>query len=310
MRRRKIRLSRGERAFDIFNVIFMIILSLAMIYPFWYILIIAFNDGENARLGGIYFWPRVFTLDNFRFVLNYPGLWRAAWLTVIRAASGSVLTVLVCLMTAYALSKRYLRGRKVIIFYLLIPLFIGGTTVSRFIVMAHLGLINNFLVFIIPGAFSYFTAVILRSFIDNLPDSLQESAMIDGAGHIRIFAQIIMPLMKASIAAFLFFSVVHHWLDVQTNVLYITDRNLWTLQFLMERVLRAGQASVIIDLNSPIAAQIQLQRLIQGQEEFRPPTQQVISMAIMVVVTFPMLVIYPFFQRFFVKGVISGAIKA
>lgn len=305
----KIRRSRGEKIFDIFNVVFMITMAFVMIYPFWYILVIALNDGDNARLGGIYFWPRMFTLDNFRFVFNYPGLWRAAWITVLRAATGSSLSVLVCLMAAYALSKRYLRGRKFIIFFLLIPLFFGGTTVSRFIVMAHLGLLNNFLVFIIPGAFSYFTAVILRSFIDNLPEGLQESAMIDGAGHTRVFIQIIAPLMKASLAAFMFFGVVHHWLDIQANVLYITDRSLWVLQFLMERVLRAGQAAVIIDVNSPMAAQLQMERLAQG-EAFRPPTQQVISMAIMVIVTFPMLVIYPFFQRYFVKGTITGAIKA
>jgi len=285
-------------------------MAFVMIYPFWYILVIALNNGDDARLGGIYFWPREFTLDNFRFVLNYPGLYDAAILTVMRALTGAALNVLVCLMTAFALSKRFLMGRKIIIFYLLIPLFFGGTTVSRFIIMAHLGLINNFLVFIIPGAFSYFTAVILRSFIDNLPDSLSESAMIDGAGHFRVFVQIIMPLMKASIAAFLFFGIVGHWLDIQTNVLYITDRSLWTLQFLMERVLRSGQASVIIDVNAPLAASLQIQRLMQDQSNFKPPTQQVISMAIMVVVTFPMLVIYPFFQRFFVKGTITGAIKA
>ena len=310
MENRYIRRTNGERIFDIFNVLFMLMMAFVMIYPFWYILVIALNNGDDARLGGIYFWPREFTLDNFRFVLNYPGLYDAAILTVMRALTGAALNVLVCLMTAFALSKRFLMGRKIIIFYLLIPLFFGGTTVSRFIIMAHLGLINNFLVFIIPGAFSYFTAVILRSFIDNLPDSLSESAMIDGAGHFRVFVQIIMPLMKASIAAFLFFGIVGHWLDIQTNVLYITDRSLWTLQFLMERVLRSGQASVIIDVNAPLAASLQIQRLMQDQSNFKPPTQQVISMAIMVVVTFPMLVIYPFFQRFFVKGTITGAIKA
>ena len=310
MNKNKIRCSIGEKTFDIVNLAFMISMALIMIYPFWYVLVIALNNGEDARFGGIYFWPRMFTLDNFEFVLRYPGLWRAAAVTVLRCIAGATLSVLISLMVAFALSKRYLRFRKFIIFFLLIPLFFGGTTVSRFIVMAQLGLINNFFVYIIPGAFSYFTAVILRAFIDDLPFGLQESAMIDGAGHFRVFRSIVVPLLKPSIAAFMFFGIVAHWLDVQANVLYVTDRSLWVLQYIMHRVVSAAEANIIIDTNAPLTAARQLQYLAQGRGEFRAPTQQVIQMAIMVVVTFPMLVIYPFFQRFFVKGTITGAIKA
>jgi len=306
----KIRRTLGEKTFDTFNITFMILLSIVMIYPFWYVLVIALNNGDDARYGGIYLWPREFTLDNFNYVLRYPGLWRAAYVTVMRCVIGASLGVLVNLMTAYALSKRYLRGRKIIIFYLLVPMFFGGTIVSRYIVMAQLGLINNFLVYIIPGAFGYLTAVILRSFIDGLPYELQESAMLDGAGHFRIFWQILVPLMKPSIAAFMFFGIVHHWLDVSSTVFYITDRELWTLQFVMHRVVASAEANVIISTNDLLTAEMAMRYLSQGRGGFRPPTEQVIKMAIIVVVTFPMLVIYPFFQRFFAKGTITGAIKA
>jgi len=308
--RNRLTRSPGERIFDYLNVIFMILLAIVMIYPFWYVLIIAFNHGDDARFGGIYLWPRSFTLDNFHYVLRYPGLWRAAYITVLRCITGASLSVFICLLTAYALSKRYLKGRKVIIFFLLIPMFFGGTIIARYIVMAQLGLINNFLVYIIPGAFSYFTAIILRSFIDALPYELQESAMMDGAGHFRIFGQIIVPLLKPAIAAWMFFGIVAHWLDVTTNVFFITDRSLWVLQYIMHRVLASAEATVIISTNDPLTAAMQMRYLSQQQSTFKPPTEQVISMAIIAVVTFPMLVIYPFFQRFFVKGTISGAIKA
>jgi len=308
--RNKLHRSLGERLFDYGNVLFMILMALIMIYPFWYVLVIAFNHGEDARFGGIYLWPRSFTLDNFNYVLRYPGLWQAAYITVLRCILGASLNVFICLLTAYALSKRYLKGRKVIIFYLLIPMFFGGTIIARYIVMAQLGLINSFLVYIIPGAFSYFTAIILRSFMDALPYELQESAMIDGAGHFRIFGQIILPLLKPAIAAWMFFGIVAHWLDVTTNVFFVTDRSLWVLQYIMHRVIASAEATVIISTNDPLTAAMQMRYLSQNRTGFRPPTEQVISMAIISIVTFPMLVIYPFFQRFFVKGTISGAIKA
>ena len=309
--RNKLRRTTGEKIFDVCNVLFMILMALVMIYPFWYVLIIAFNNGDDARFGGIYLWPRTFTLDNFNYVLRYPGLWRAAYITVMRCITGASLSVFICLLTAYALSKRYLKGRKVIIFYLLIPMFFGGTIIARYIVMAHLGLINNFLVYIIPGAFSYFTAIILRSFIDALPYELQESAMMDGAGHFRIFGQIIVPLLKPAIAAWMFFGIVSHWLDVTTTVFFTaSERSLWVLQYIMHRVVASAEATVIISASDPLTAAMQMRFLSQNRGSFRPPTEQVIKMAIIAVVTFPMLVIYPFFQRFFVKGTISGAIKA
>jgi putative aldouronate transport system permease protein len=173
--------------------------------------------------------------------------------------------------------------------------------------MAKLKLINNFLVFVLPGAFAYFTAVVMRSFIDGQPVELQESAMLDGANHYQILFRIIIPLAKATIAAFLFFSIVGSWLDVTTNVLYITKRTLYTLQYVMHIVIKSTEARNIIDTSSTqMAKQIQS----YSQMAYQPPTPQVIKMAIMAVVTFPLLFIYPFFQKYFVKGMLTGAVKA
>ena len=303
----KIKRTPGEIAFDTFNILFMIALCVIMIYPFWYVLVLAFNTGQDARYGGIYLWPRSFTLENFIYVFQYQALRNAAVVTVARCVVSSVFGVSVCMMAAYALSKTRLPGRKAIVIFLMIPMFIGGTVVSNYIVMAKLGMINNFLVFVLPGAFAYFTAVVMRSFIDNQPIELQESALIDGANHYQIFFWIIVPLAKATIAAFLFFSVVGNWLDVTTNVLYITKKSLYTLQFVMHIVIKSTEARNIIDTSSSqMAKQIQT----YSQMAYQPPTPQVIKMAIMTVVTFPLLFVYPFFQKYFVKGMLTGAVKA
>jgi ABC-type sugar transport system, permease component len=305
--KRKIKRSKGEHAFDTFNIIFMLVMCVIMIYPFWYVLILAFNTGSDAIKGPMWLLPRQFTLDNFRLVLNYPGLHQAAIVTVMRCIVGPFINVFICLMVAFSLSKRFLPGRKAVIFFLMGPMFIGGTVVSNYIVMAKMGFLNNFLVYVIPGAFGYFTAVIMRSFIDGLPDALQESAMLDGAGYGTIFLRVILPLCTPCIAAFAFFAVVGHWLDMNTTLMFITKKSLYTLQYVMHLVLTSTESKNIINLDSNNTAQ-QLARLQDGKANL--PTPQVIKMAIIVVVTFPILFVYPFFQKYFIKGMLTGAVKA
>ena len=278
-----------------------------MLYPFWYVLILAFNTGADARYGGIYLWPRAFTLENFIYVFKYEALRNAAVVTIARCVVSSLFGVSVCMMAAFALSKTRFPGRRAVVIFLMIPMFIGGTVVSNYIVIAKLRLINNFLVFVLPGAFAYFTSVVMRSFIDGQPIELQESAILDGANYFQIFIKIVVPLAKATISAFLFFSVVGNWLDVTTNVLYITKKSLYVLQFVMHIVIKSTEARSIIDTSSTqMAKQIQT----YSDMAYQPPTPQVIKMAIMAVVTFPLLFIYPFFQKYFIKGMLTGAVKS
>jgi len=303
----KMKRSTSEIVFDNCNNIFMVVLALVMMYPFWYILILAFNNGADAANGPIWFWPRKFTLDNFTYVLNYPGLKSATFVTVARCIVAPIFSVTVCMMGAYALSKRFLPNRKAIIFFLMGPMFVGGTVVSNYLVIAKLHLLNNFLVFVLPGAFAYFTAVIMRSFIDGIPMEIEESAMLDGASYFTIFWRIIVPLSKPCIAAFLFFAVVGSWLDNQANLLYITKKSLYTLQYLLYLVLTSNESRSIIDMHSQ---QIAKRVSEMGNSANQPPTPTVIRMAIMVVVTFPILFIYPFFQKYFIKGMLTGSVKA
>lgn len=306
MKKNELKRSVPEKIFDAVNSLLMVLLCLIMIYPFWYVLVIAFNSPADTAAAPLWLWPRKFTLDNFAAVLQYPGLSSAFVVTALRCLISPLYSTAVCVMAAYALSRRQLPFRKQIVFFLLLPTFIGGSMVSTYVVMAKLHLINNFLVFVLPGAFAYFTAVIMRSAIDELPEELQESAMLDGASYFVIFTRIVLPLIKPVLAAFLFFSVVNNWMDLNTNLFYITKKQLYTLQYLMYQVVQANQARMIIDHNTT-DMMAQLEQMERMREV---PTPFSIKMTIIAVVTFPILFIYPFFQKYFVKGMLTGAVKA
>lgn len=303
----KKRKSLTELIFDRANVCIMILMSLVTIYPFWYVLVLSFNTGSNAAEGPIWFWPREFTLENYIYVLNYNSLKSAFIVTTARCVVGAFLTVSVSMLAAFSLSKRFLPGRKAILFFFMMPMFIGGTMISYFVVMTKLHLLNNFLVYVIPGAFTFFGMVIMRTHIEEIPAELEESAMLDGANYWTIFVQIILPLSKPIIAAFLFFSVVEGWLDLYTNLIYVTDRKLFTLQYILYMVINSNEAAYMArDVNAAGAAALHRMKLNSNSL----PTPEVIKMTVMVIVTFPILFIYPFFQKYFIKGMLVGAIKA
>lgn len=303
----KIKRTPGERTFDLLNILIMIIWGATAVYPFWYILVMSFNTGADAASGPIWFFPRVFTFENYAYVFQYDRLQTAFVVTTLRCIIGPVISVFVTMLAAFAMSKRFLPGRRIILFFFMMPMFIGGSIISNYIVMVKLGLLNNFLVYVLPSAFGFFSMVIMRTHIEELPSELQESATIDGAGYTRIFLQIILPLCKPIIAAFFFFSVVGHWLDYYTNLIYVTDRNLSTLQFVLYETINRAEASSLIDFTKTSAA---AGRRLMSQQNNTVPTPEVIKMTVMVVVTFPILFVYPFFQKYFVKGMLTGAVKA
>ncbi|SEM57416.1 carbohydrate ABC transporter permease [Paenibacillus sp. OV219] len=303
----RIKRSTGERTFDTVNILIMLVWAVTAIYPFWYILVMSFNTGADAAAGPIWFFPRVFTLENYAFVFQYERLQTAFVVTALRCVIGPVLSVIVTMMAAFALSKRFLPGRKTLLFFFMIPMFIAGTIISNYVVISKLHLINNFLVYVLPGAFAFFSMIIMRTHIEELPAELQESAMIDGAGYGRIFFQIILPLSMPIIAAFAFFAVVGNWLDYYTNLIYVTDRGLSTLQYVLYEIINRAEANTLIDFTKTSGAQA---RRLMAQQNNSVPTPEVIKMTVMVVVTFPLLFIYPFFQKYFVKGMLTGAVKA
>ena len=303
----QIKRSKGEKIFSVFNSFLLIFLCVVMLYPFWYVLVLSFNTGADAAKGPLWVWPRQWTLQNYKYVFNYEALRVAFRTTLTRCVTGPILTVSFCMMGAFALSKRFLPGRKIILFFLILPTFFGGSIISTYIVFAKLGMINNFLVYIIPGSFQFFNMIIMRTFIENIPDDIEEAAMLDGAGYFRIFFRIILPLCLPIIACFGFFSVCNHWLDLQSNLLYVTDRNKQTLQYVLYQVINSAEAAYFIDAGASAET---VAASLEGTAVNTVPTPEVVKMTVMVVVTFPILFVYPFFQKYFIKGMLVGSVKA
>jgi putative aldouronate transport system permease protein len=280
---------------------FLFLVCFITLYPFWYVLVLSFNEGRDAALGGIWFWPRVFSVDNYKFVLNNPMLKRSYFITISRTVTGACWTLFVTGLAAYSMSKRHLPGRNLILTFFMIPMFIGGTVISTYIVIAKLGLLNTFLIYIING-FNFFFMIIVRTFIYGIPSSLEESAKIDGATYFTILFRIIFPLCMPVVAVILLFSGVDHWLDFYTNLIYVQKRELYTVQYLLYLVVRANQANVILEQAAVSGGDVSLLRA--GKV-----TPQAIQMATLMVATLPILFVYPFLQKYFVKGVLIGAIK-
>lgn len=305
-RRAKSRLHKESfrgKIFDVFNIFSILMLCCVTLYPFWYVLVMSFNDGQDAALGPIWFWPREFTLNNYIYALANPYIKLAFLITLARALTAPIISVSVMLLAAFSLSKRHLPGRKAILYYLMVPMFFGGSIVSNYVVMAKLGLLNNFLVYIIPGAFNFFLMIIIRTFIEQLPEGLEESAMMDGAGYFQILYKVIVPLSSPIIAAMMFFGVVGAWLDLSANLLYVTKEKLFVLQYVLYTVVLSTQSDNIF-------AFMKASGTVPQNITTNLPTPQVLKMSTLMLVTMPLVFVYPFFQRYFVTGLLVGAIKA
>ena len=300
-RRNRIIRSPGELVFDGFNVFFMFVVAAVTIYPFWYVLIYALNDSKDAYAGGLLFWPRKFTLDNIIYVVNRPSLRRAYVVTIARTVLGPILHLIVTGFAAYALSKRHLPGRKTITYFFIIPMFVSAPLVATYVLFARLGLMNNFLVYILPGAFSFFMMAIARALFEEIPASLEESAKMDGAGYIRIFFQLVLPLSTPIMATILIFSAVGHWLDFFTNFIFVQDTKLATLQYLLFQF--EHETALVPSL---VASTLDTTNTAISQPKISTDTLKATTL---VVITLPIIFVYPFFQGYIIKGLLIGGIK-
>ena len=297
-RSRRIRETPGERIFNGINILIMLVIAFLSLYPIWYVFVNSFNDANDAMLGGIYWWPRMFSLENYKAVFRDATVFRAYTITVLRTLLGTVTGVLFTAIVSYGLSKPYLIFRK---FYLLVgtvTLFFGGGLIPYFLVLRSLGLLNNFLVYIIPALFSFFNLLIFMSFFRELPAALEESARIDGANDFRIFFRIILPLSMPVIATIALFNGVYHWNDYFSGVMFMTNRtDLEPIQTYLYRVIAQTSAQ---DIRSAAGAEVVTKNLT---------TSTAVKLATMVITTLPIVCVYPFLQKYFIKGMLLGAIK-
>ncbi len=290
---------RKWELFDVVNAFIMIAMMLLMLFPFWYCLAGSFNDGTDYLRGGIYLWPRKFVLSNYKAVFRDDAIFNSFRVTIAKSLVGTATSLLVTSMAAYAMSRPNLKGKKFYAPFMTLTMYFGGGLIPYFIVIKNLGLYDSFWVYIIPGLFSVWNMIILRSFFAELPDGLVEAAKIDGAGEYRIFFQIVLPLSKAALATIVLFTLVGHWNSYFDSMMYTSSQSLQTIQlFLKKLITDPGTAS---SLASSTAMAI--------PEEARKVTPQTIKLAAMVITSLPIICVYPFLQKHFVKGTMIGSVK-
>ena len=297
-RRNRIRETAGEKIFSAVNVVIMLAVAFLSLYPIWYVFVNSFNDANDAMMGGIYWWPRIFSLENYKAVFRDATVYRAYTITIARTVIGTVSSVLFTAMVSYGMSKPYLLLRKTYLLIGTVTLFFGGGLIPYFLVLKTLGLLNNFLVYIIPALFSFFNLLIFMSFFRELPAAMEESARIDGASDIRIFVSIIFPLSMPVIATIALFNGVHHWNDYFSGVMFMTNRpDLEPIQTYLYRVIAQTSAQ---DIRSAAGAEVVSKNLT---------TSTAVKLATMVITTVPIVCVYPFLQKYFIKGMLLGAVK-
>lgn len=294
-----IKRSFGENVFDVANILLFILLAIVFVYPFINILVISLNDPYDAMRGGIYLWPREFSVSNYKKVLGDSQIFQAYGITIARTVIGTLSHLLCTGIFAYGMSKKELIGRKWYTIFCTIPMFFGGGLVPTFLLMRNLHLTNTFWVYIIPGLITVWDMLIMKSFYHGIPESLAEAAKIDGCGEYGVFFRIIAPLSMSCFAAIALFTGVGHWNSWFDAYIYINNEKLMPLQTILMRIINQSQAAQ--------SAGDTLSQTTGGK--MVEVTPESIRYATMVVAIGPIILIYPFLQKYFVKGVLIGSVK-
>ncbi|GGD82932.1 carbohydrate ABC transporter permease [Paenibacillus nasutitermitis] len=284
--------TRGEAIFEIVNYFLLSIVIVACLLPLLNIAAKSFSSEAYVLAGEIFIWPKGFSVQAYEIVLGSRRFWTSFGNTVFITVVGTALNTTLTIFAGYALSRKRLRGQSVIMFLFIFSMLFSGGIIPTYLIMKEVGLLNSLWALIIPGLVAPFNMIIMRLYFYNIPDSMEESAKIDGASHFRILFAIMIPLAMPSIATISLFYAVEYWNNYFDALIYLNKHSLFPLQvYLREIILNASSADVNnIDL-----------MLNTAQESVRGAT--------VVAATLPILVVYPFLQKHFVKGAMLGAVK-
>ncbi|MDR1531046.1 MAG: carbohydrate ABC transporter permease [Clostridiales bacterium] len=295
----KIKKTRGEWAFDIANLLIMLGLVVATLFPFLHIAAISFNEARDSVAGGIGIFPRKFSLDSYITVFRYNAIFGAFLVSAARTLAGTALALAFTSMAAYTMTKKQLVGYKYVYHFFVVSMFISGGIIPTFFLYQWLHIYNTFWVYVLPGVFSVYNMILMRTFILQLPGELEESALLDGASEVVIFLRIILPLSGPILATIGLFIAVGQWNSWQDTLFFTNDPRLETLQYVLMKVMRQAEAATITK-----QARVSMARL-----RTISITPESVKMAITIVSTVPILCVYPFIQKYFVKGMMIGAVK-
>lgn len=294
--------TRGDVVFDVINVFVVALITLTMIYPMWYIIIVSIATPEEAALGGIYLWPETISFEAYQNVFKNQDIWLSYANTVLYTVAHTIYVLLLTIPAAYTLSKKQLPGRVVITWYFFITMFLSGGLIPSYILNRNLGLVNSRWIMILGMGIGYSNLIITRTYFQtSIPNELFESAYIDGATEWQTFLKIALPLSGAIIAVMALYAAVGTWGSWYTAFIYITDQKKWPLQLRLRQILILNQTQ---SLDYGMMSQEEIEML--QHQAFMVYTMKY---AIIFIACAPMLVLYPFVQKYFVKGVMIGSLK-
>ncbi|WP_262315872.1 carbohydrate ABC transporter permease [Lacticaseibacillus parakribbianus] len=291
-----VRLSKRDQVFKVAIYILAILMIVAVLYPMWFVLIASFSNPSDVANGEVFLWPTRWTLKGYKTLFDRDTIWRSYFNTIVYTILGTAFSLIVNLPAGYALSRKDLLGKKWLSILYVIPMFVGGGLIPTYMVVKNVGLLNNFWVMIIPFSVSSYNIIVARTFFkQSMPEGLWEAAQIDGAGTFRYFFEMVIPLSKAIIAVLGLWTAVGIWNQWFNALIYLQDEKLQPLQLILRQILITNQQ---ISANSTGQLGAELQQLAE-----------MMKYASIVVSTLPIMLLYPFLQKYFNKGVMLGSLK-
>ena len=296
-KRKHIQHSKSDVLFDTIVMIIMLTFLLICIYPLYFILIASVSDPVLVNAGKVLLIPRGFILDGYRRIIQYDKIWQGYRNTIFYTVLGTTINVVITIMAGYALSRKDLKGRRAALLIFSFTMFFNGGMIPTYMVVDGLGLTNTIWAMVLPNAMQVWNLMIARSFFEStIPDELLDAAFIDGCGNLRFFGQMVLPLSKAIVSVMVLFYAISHWNAFFNALIYLESPDLYPLQIILRDLLIAAQTdNAMMD---DIASLLEKQRL-----------SELLKYGVIVVASLPILVLYPFVQRYFVAGIMVGSIK-
>lgn len=282
--------------FDWVNTAVLILIAVVCAYPFYYLIIYSLSNSIEVARNDIWFLPVGFTVENYKVLFKNEDIWRAMFISASRAVLGTCVTLLCSSFLAFLLSQKELIGRKFFYKMTVVTMYLHAGIIPYFIVMSKYGLKNNYLLYILPGAISAYYVILIKNYIESIPQELSEAAIMDGATYPQLYAKIIMPVCKPVLAAVGVFSAVSQWNSWQDNFYLVRDRSLKTLQLYLVEMLQTVDTTLITDINMAV-------------EKMNQTSSLSVKACIAVITMLPVMLVYPLLQKYFVKGIMLGSVK-
>lgn len=285
----------GSRIFDLCNLLLLSLVGIITFIPLFHVLMASFTTAEELTRKPFVLIPAKITLSAYEYVLSTDTIFRAMAVSIGITVGGTFISMLLTCLMGYGLTRRDMDGRKVIMFMVVFTLLFNGGLIPTFLVVKNMGLIDSYLSLILPTAINGFNLIIMRTFFMNLPDGIEESAKMDGCNDLGVLFRIVIPLSAPAIATISLFYAVNYWNTFFNAILYLNDTHKWPIQVLLRQIVI-------------VASQFQGDTSGLGDDFIKPP-EQTIKMAVIVISTVPILLVYPFIQKYFAKGALVGSVK-